>query len=547
MKRWIPLALLLAACSQDGPSATATSAPAPAPRKEKADTGMPAPASPQKAPARMKQGARGPSDPVSEPAPAPTTTTGGYMGVDDFTQEQSLEDRQGRMKTRREDGDKSETKRPEAPRATTEFGGKVYLSNDDTMSLASAQRVLWSVSEGRAVASSELRPHELLNYFTFEAPTITKAATFGVGASAVRTADGVALALTVTGASPQRRPLDLTVLLDRSGSMEGERMTLVKRGLTRMVDRLHVGDRVNVVLFDDKVDVVRKGFQVGTDDLDDLRLLFEDVTPRGSTNLDAGLEAAYALVRSRDLKGRDARVLVVTDARITAGDLDAARVSEIARAFDESRVRLAAIGVGDDVDDRVLQQLTEKGRGAYVFLGSEKVVDRVFGSGFDALVNVVADDVRFALDLPDSLGMSRFYGEEMSTTKADVQPVSFFAGSTQVFLQDLKVAEGGYGKSDPLVLDLAWRDPLTGKDRTQRWTSTLGAALGGDLSNVTKARALMAWTDLVRVGSNDCTREKKEWQGRAKTFGGDTETRYLDGLVASWCPVSRGGAIAEAE
>jgi Ca-activated chloride channel family protein len=435
----------------------------------------------------------------------------------------------------------------EARRATTEFGGRIFLSNDDSMSLAGAQRVLWAVANGVRLTSSEIRPHELLNYFTFEAPEISRGDTFGVAASAVKTDTGLALAVTITGAAPARRPLDLTVVLDRSGSMEGERMTLVKRGLDRMVGRLRAGDRVNVVLFDDNVDVVKEGFQVGRDDLDDLRLVFDEVQPDGSTNLDAALEAAYRVARAHDVEGRDARVLLLTDARITAGDLNPARVTDIGRAFDESRVRLAAIGVGDDVDDRVLQSLTEKGRGAYVYLGSEKVADRVFGAGFDSLVSVVADDVRFALDLPDSLGMSRFYGEEMSTAAADVAPVSFFAGSTQVFLQDLKVAEGGYAKSDPLVLDLSWRDPSTGKARTDRWEGTVGEALAADRSNVNKARALMAWTDVVRAGASGCADEKREWKARVRTYGGDVETRYLDELVADWCPAPRTDVIAEAQ
>ncbi|MDP2314434.1 MAG: VWA domain-containing protein [Pseudomonadota bacterium] len=434
-----------------------------------------------------------------------------------------------------------------------EWGGRTFLSNDDSMSLASAQRVLWAVAEGQRVASAELRPHELLNYFTFATKPVPTGDTFGVSASAVRTEAGLALALAVTGTRPERRPLDLTLVLDRSGSMEAEgRMEYLKRGLVKMLDRLRPGDRVDVVLFDDDVSVARSGFVVGRDDLDDLRLLFEELQPRGATDLDAGLEKAYELARSHTRLAsedqRDARVVVVTDARLTAGDVNPARVTEIARAFDESGIRLAAVGVGSDFDDDVLQQLTEKGRGAYVYLGSEKVVDRIFGAGFDSLVQVAADDVRFALDLPDSLGMQRFYGEEASTVAAEVVPVSFHGGTTQLFLQDLKVAPTGLVAEAPLVLDMTWRDPVTGKPRSQRWQGTVGGALGGDRANVAKARALMAWTDLVRVGPTGCHTEKRAWTTRAEAFGGDVETRYLDGLVATWCAdEERGGMIAEAE
>ncbi|MFN7145130.1 MAG: hypothetical protein ACK4YP_15240, partial [Myxococcota bacterium] len=185
--------------------------------------------------------------------------------------------------------------------------------------------------------------------------------------------------------------------------------------------------------------------------------------------------------------------------------------------------------------------------GAYVYVGSEKVVDRVFGSGFDALVHVLADDARFTLDLPASLGMTRFYGEEASTVAADVQPVSFYAGTTQVFLQDLAVAPEGLRTSDPLVLELVWKDPATGRERSQRWEGTVGQALAADPANVTKARALMAWTDLVRAGRNTCAAEKREWKSRVRAFGGDVETRYLDGLVAGWCGAGGDGVIAEAE
>ncbi len=517
-KRWLPLLVLVVACSDRGEPASAPEAvyaPLPAPKKnEEARQDL-----------RNQLGGDGTLERDGRPTDQPTTT-------EPTTTEPTTGERADRT--------------DRADRPAVDFGGRVFLSNDDSSSLASAQRVLWSVAQGQPVRAAELRPHELLNYFTFEPPTLGRGDTFGVAASAVRTEDGLALALTVTGARPERRPLDLTVLLDRSGSMEGERMELVRRGLLRMVDRLRPGDRVNVVVFDDVAVIAREGFEVGRDDPDDLRLLFEEIRPRGGTDLDQGLEAAYRVVRRHDLEGRDARVLVVTDAKLTAGDVNADRITEIGRAFDESHVRLAGIGVGDDFDDHVLQQLTEKGRGAYVYLGSEKVVDRVFGSGFDALVNVVADDVRFSLDLPDSLGVARFYGEEMSRVAADVQPVSFYAGTTQVFLQDLQVAPGGYTAADPLVLDLSWRDPRTGRERSQRWTGTVGAALDGDRSNVTKARALMAWTDLVRAGRDDCATERAAWDARVAAFGGDLETRYLDGLVAGWCP-HRGGVIAEAE
>ena len=52
--------------------------------------------------------------------------------------------------------------------ANFDWGGVTYLSNDDSMSLASAQRLLWAVQNRGPVKTSEVRPHELLNYFSFD-------------------------------------------------------------------------------------------------------------------------------------------------------------------------------------------------------------------------------------------------------------------------------------------------------------------------------------------------------------------------------------------
>ncbi|MFN7147070.1 MAG: hypothetical protein ACK4YP_25095, partial [Myxococcota bacterium] len=206
MKRWIPALILLAACASPAPERPAT-LPASAPENPQA---APSTTRVGKAAQRRAAGKDIAPNPFDAESAEPPTSFG---------------DR-GDGQTRRE---------PLPAPGVVDFGGRVHLSNDDSMSLASAQRVLWSLAEGREPALSELRPHELLNYFTFAPAPARRGDTFAVGASAVRTEDGLALALTVTGARPERRPLDLTVVLDRSGSMEGARMAYVKRGLARMV------------------------------------------------------------------------------------------------------------------------------------------------------------------------------------------------------------------------------------------------------------------------------------------------------------------------
>lgn len=430
--------------------------------------------------------------------------------------------------------------RPAEP--SFDWGGSTWLSNDDSMSLASAQRVLWAVENGRPIPPREIRPHELLNYFTFDTVEPEGASTFEVTASGEVHDGTLSVALAVQGARPTRQPLDLTLVVDRSGSMRADgRMAYVKRGLTTMAEQLDEGDRLDLVLFDDSVCTPLENYVVGRDDPAILAEVVRRMTPRGGTDLDQGLKEGYAVTdRKASTRRRNRRVMVLTDAMLNTGDVNPHTVSEIGKRFEADGVRLTGVGVGRDFNDDVLDRLTEKGKGAYVYLGSEAVVDRVFGSGFDSLVQTIAHDVRFQLHLPDSLALERFYGEEASTVKEDIQPIHYASGTSQVFLQDLKIRGGAVPRRDRLQLEVSWRDAATGEPEARRFTVSLGDILDADPHNVRKARALMGFSDLLLADSQgDCRSAWAPLATRLEGLSDDAEIAYVEKLARRVCPTGR--------
>lgn len=448
----------------------------------------------------------------------------------------------------------------EAPTDVTEvqqnldWGATVYLSNDDSMSLASAQRLLWAVQNKGAVSSSQIRPHEFLNYFSFDTEPVNRGDTFSVlGSAEQKDGDTVTMAFAVKGKIPDRKPLDLTLVLDRSGSMSAEgRMEYLKRGLVKMTESLQPGDRVDFVLFDHEVCSPLENFVVGRDDMSILTGVIGQLQPRGSTDLDAGLREGYRIADTHsDVSDRNRRMLLISDALLNTGNIDPDVVSQVGQKYEQAGIRLTAVGVGRDFNDKVLDMLTEKGKGAYVYLGSEAVVDRVFGVGFASLTQTIAHDVRFALDLPDSLAMERFYGEEASTNPEDVQPINYYGGTAQLFLQDLKLRNGRVNPADPVKLTVQYTDPDSGKRMEQVYTSTVGTLLASDPHNLHKGQALMAWTDMIQaraLGGNPCGEPFTRWQDRVGALGADAEISWLDGMTSPLCgsrpiptPIARTG------
>jgi len=520
------------------------------PSKQKSSPAAPSPPPPAMMPAPMEM-----DDAAAEAPPMPVTQEEARQ-----TRTSSKEKAEKKAKDKRDasgpednardmalggDGDidagpRGEDAGESVARAVMDWGARIFLSNDDSMSLAAAQRLLYAVKHDVWFGPEQVRAHELLNYFSFDTATPDADQAFDVLASAEQHGDTLAVALAVKGATPERLPLDLTAIVDVSGSMNADgRMDYTKRGLHLMADQLERGDRIDIVMFDDDKCVPLQNYVVGRDDPSLLTRTIDGLQPDGGTNLDLGLREGYRIAKAhRDTDGRNRRVMLLSDAMMNQGDVNANTVSEIGKSFDGDGIRLTGVGVGRDFNDNVLDMLTEKGKGAYVYLGSEAVVDRIFGVGFASLTQTIAHDVQFELQLPDSLAMERFYGEEASTNAADIQPINYYAGTSQVFLQDLTIRDGSPARKDPVVLTVRYTDATTGEPEERVFKTTVGAMLDADKHNVRKARALMAFSDVLMMKSmhmGACDEPLTTYAQRAGQLPDDAEIGYVNGLLTQMC------------
>lgn len=174
--------------------------------------------------------------------------------------------------------------------------------------------------------------------------------------------------------APGARPLDLTLVVDRSGSMAEEgRMTFVKRAVDRMTAALRPGDRLNFVVFDNESCRPLTDWRAGRDDVGLVHDAVARTSPRGSTDLSLGLHTGYVAATQAGWlgeEGRDRRLILVTDALLTSDDLDTRVLTEVRRAWEVHHITLWAVAVGKDTNSAVLSQLGEVGGGGYQYLGA---------------------------------------------------------------------------------------------------------------------------------------------------------------------------------
>lgn len=539
---------------------SAPSAPAPGAGYEMEDAGAAGEALQPEAAGPAPSGA-----PEMEKAAPPRASRDGRKGRRESRKDRKARDREAQAPAA--DEAVAYEAEPAAPADTAwdayhDWGAAIYLSNDDTMSLSSAQRVIYAIDNFLPLPPDHIRPHELLNYFSFDTPRVEDGHDFAVGAEIVPDPDdpGIyTLSLAVRG-----RPLDresrrnaaLTLVVDRSGSMSDEgRMNYLKRGLNGMLDQLKRGDTVNLVMFDHEVCTPVENFVVGRDDIHVLGDAVARMYPRGSTDLHAGLKEGYRLADGAHQPTYTNRVVMVTDALANTGVTDHQMISMISRYYDSRRIRLSGVGVGREFNDALLDGLTEKGKGAYVFLGSEAEVDAVFGPRFVSLIETTANDVHFRLHLPPSLRMNVFYGEESSVVREDVQAIHYFANTSQLFLSDLMAYGGQLQPADDVMLSVEYEDPETGTAMAEDFVFNLGE-IDREGRNSRKGRVIMrfidglawmstrpvpagsrgapsSWSDEESYGA--CAQGRDDLQRLAAGLENDPEVRRVLGLWDKYC------------
>ncbi len=164
------------------------------------------------------------------------------------------------------------------------------------------------------------------------------------------------------------QPLKKTVIfvVDRSGSMSGKKIEQAKAALAFVLNNLHEGDLFNVVTYDNEVESFRPELQRYNDQMRQQALGFvEGIYAGGSTNIDAALQVA---LRQLQDDSRPSYVVFLTDGLPTAGETNETRIVDNARKLNAVRARVFSMGVGYDVNSRLLDKLarTLMGKSEYV-------------------------------------------------------------------------------------------------------------------------------------------------------------------------------------
>jgi len=201
----------------------------------------------------------------------------------------------------------------------------------------------------------------------------------------------------------ERRPLDIALVLDRSGSMAGSKLQLARKAARQAVETLGSQDSVALITYDDEVTRLVPGARLDAEHRRQLLAAIDGITPGGTTNLSGGWLTGCEEVGRLAREEAVARVLLLSDGLANRGMTDRDELAHHAGELRARGVVTSCLGVGNDFDERLMEGMARAGGGNFYFLErAEQIPDYLLTELGDAL-EVVARGV--ALELDGEVGM----------------------------------------------------------------------------------------------------------------------------------------------
>lgn len=200
----------------------------------------------------------------------------------------------------------------------------------------------------------------------------------------------------------ERIPLNLALVIDRSGSMASARkLDYARQSAKFILENLAKDDIISIVTYGSKVQLVvpaqkaaakRKTIQ-----------LIDEITAGGATNLSGGMLEGFSQVAKNLKTGQVNRVLLLSDGLANEGITRADKLSEICYEKSLQGMSISTFGVGADYDEDLLLGLAELGVGNYYYIYSPEEIPTIFAYEMSGLLAVAAQNVKIRVQTPANI------------------------------------------------------------------------------------------------------------------------------------------------
>ncbi len=220
----------------------------------------------------------------------------------------------------------------------------------------------------------------------------------------------VALTGFTLSAQGERPPANVAIVIDKSGSMSGERIERAKEAAIMAVNGLNANDIVAIIAFDNTIEVVTPATKVTDKAL--ISQAIRNIRVAGGTGLFAGVSKGAFEVRKFFDKNRVNRVILLSDGQANIGPSSPAELGQLGSMLAREGISVTTIGLGADYNEDLMTQLAANSDGNHAFVENSRDLPRIFQREFGDVGSVVAQEVEIIIRLKRGMRPLRILGRE---------------------------------------------------------------------------------------------------------------------------------------
>ncbi|MFB8787880.1 MAG: VWA domain-containing protein [Potamolinea sp.] len=293
-----------------------------------------------------------------------------------------------------------------------------------------------------------------------------------VDANQVNSQRQLSMAISANTAGVERNvPLNLCLVLDHSGSMNGRPLETVKKAAVNLIERLKSGDRISVVAFDHRAKILVKNQIV--EDIDNIKKQIQRLSADGGTAIDEGLKLGIEEV-AKGKQDTVSQVFLLTDGENEHGDNKRClKLAELATSY---KLTLNTFGFGANWNQDILEKIADAGGGTLSYIERpEQAVDE-FSRLFVRVQSVQLTNAYLLMDLMQNVRLAELKPMAQVAPDTIELPVQqegsryvvrlgdLMTDSERVILANLYIGQLSAGRQTIANLQVRYDDPVLGKE-----------------------------------------------------------------------------------
>lgn len=240
----------------------------------------------------------------------------------------------------------------------------------------------------------------------------------------------------------ERMPVNVAIVIDKSGSMQGDKIEQARQAAIQAIDRLHDSDIVSVITYDSSVNVVVPATKAS--DRQAIKATIRSIQAGGNTALFAGVSKGAAEVRKFKEDKRVNRVILLSDGLANVGPSAPSELEQLGASLIKEGISVSTLGLGLGYNEDLMSNLAMAGSGNHVFIEDAENLVKVFQNEFDDVLSVVAQQVVIKAQMADGVRPIKVlnYPADITGQQVTIEFGQLYSGQERYFVVEFEVASG---------------------------------------------------------------------------------------------------------